>query len=398
MSVRTTFRSPVLRALLCLAVAAIFWLPVLHIFFEPKADSADVVRGLLDYQSGLWADPTHLAVVQGNMRRTNPEWDFMSRTFFALSLANLALREPANADRYLATMDHIIDDTLEQERLHGKYYFLMDYAHAHPFVNPGKRSVFEDGEIALMLAARRLVREKDAYREPMHQRIEWVEQTMRDGPVLCGESYPDECWMFCNTLALAAMRCSDALDGTEHSAFVSEWIENAKKRLTNPATGLLISSFNLRGDVQDGPEGSTIWMATHCLQVVDPAYAKEQYLIAKKLLSRNLLGFGYASEWPKTFRTNIDVDSGLVIPLLDASPSSSGFAILGAATFGDFDFLNSLRTSLDFSGFPQHGPEGLHYCVGNLVGDSVLLYALVQGPLWEKVNHLRPPGVSTPSP
>jgi hypothetical protein len=45
-------------------------------------------------------------------RQTNPEWDFMSRTFLVLSLANLALESPAASARYLTSIDRIIDDTL----------------------------------------------------------------------------------------------------------------------------------------------------------------------------------------------------------------------------------------------------------------------------------------------
>jgi len=209
---------------------------------------------------------------------------------------------------------------------------------------------------------------------------------MRDGPVMCAESYPDECWLFCNAVALAAMKCGDVLDGTDHAAFFRDWISNAKQKLIEKESGILISSFDLNGVVQDGAEGSSIWMIAHCLQIVDPVFAREQYDLARKQLGRRVLGFGYAREWPESNMPFMDVDSGPVIPILGASPSSSGLAILAAAAFGDADYLESLLTSLNFGGFPVRSGEGLRYCGSNQVGDSVLLYALAQGPLWAEVG------------
>jgi hypothetical protein len=58
-------------------------------------------------------------------RQTNPEWDFMSRTFLVLSLANLALESPAASARYLTSIDRIIDDTLRREREGGLFYFVV---------------------------------------------------------------------------------------------------------------------------------------------------------------------------------------------------------------------------------------------------------------------------------
>ena len=387
---KSTSRPRVFRTLACLAIAGAVWLAALHRLFRPGTDVTAERTELCRFQAAVWNDPERLAREQAVMRRTNQEWDFMSRTYFALALANLALREPARRAEHLATMDRIIADTLEQERRHGTLFFLMDYARRGRFVHRNKRSVFEDGEIALMLAARRLVEEREDYREPLRERVRWIEEAMRDGPVLCAESYPDECWMFCNTVALAALRCSDVLEGTDHQPFFREWVANAKQKLVEKNSGLLVSCFDLNGGVADGPEGSTIWMTAHCLQLVDPAFARDQYDRARAQLGRTLIGFGYAREWPERSDAFRDVDSGPVIPLLEASPSASGLALLGAAAFDDEPYLRALRTSLNFAGFPQRNRDGLRYCGSNQVGDSVLLYALAQGPLWAEVERRNP--------
>ena len=232
------------------------------------------------------------------MRTTNAEWDFMGRSFLVWALANRSLRHPQDKPAYLEVMDRIIDETLRTERELGMFHFLMPYARQRPFVMQPPRSIFLDGEIALMLAMRRLVEEKDSYRKPLRQRVQEMVRRMEASPVLCAESYPDECWMFCNTVALAAIRTSDRLDGTDHRAFFQKWLEMAKQKLVDPRTGLLVSSFTLDGQPQKGPNGSSLWLSAHCLQLIDEDFAADQYRRAKKELGRELLGFAYAREWP----------------------------------------------------------------------------------------------------
>ncbi len=153
-----------------------------------------------------------------------------------------------------------------------------------------------------------------------------------------------------------------------------------------PRTGLLISSFRLDGARKDGPEGSSIWMVAHCLQLIDAAFARDQYARARRELGRELLGFGYAREWPDASRGPADVDSGPIVPLLRASPGSSGLALLGAAAFGDRDYFSALSASLDLAAFPTAEHGALRYAAGNLLGDAVVLYAQVLGPLWREVQ------------
>jgi hypothetical protein len=114
--------------------------------------------------------------------------------------------------------------------------------------------------------------------------------------------------------------------------------------------------------------------------------ARDQYWRAKRELGRGLLGFGYAREWPASGVGPRDIDSGPVVPLLEASPGSSGLALLGAAAFEDWDYLSQLIASLDFAAFPVRRQGRLHYAASNRVGDAVVLYALVQGPLWKLVK------------
>jgi hypothetical protein len=379
-----------------LAVAAGVWLPTMHLVFRPavadyraEAGVAPLARELAARQLALWENE---ALRQGDiakMRATNGEWDFMGRTYVVLALGEMCLREPGQKERYLAVMDRIIDDTLLLEEQRGMYYFLLDYARNGPFQAKPARSLFVDGEIALMLGVRQEVAAAEKYAVPLAKRIDTVVDSMTRGPVLCGESYPDECWMFCNAVAAAAVKVSDHVDGRDHGAFLAQWVTMIKAELRDKKSGMLVSSFDYHGMPLDGPEGSSIWMVAHCLRLVDPGLGREQYELARKQMGRAVLGFGYAREWPATWEGPTDVDSGPIVPVVGASAGSSGLAILGAASFGDEGYLRELLTTLDFAAFPMRENGGLRYGASNQVGDAVVLYALVQGPMWARVQEGR---------
>ena len=382
-----------LGSLIALGAAAAIWFPAMHLFFRPNMDDYFAVksgispkaRAIAAYQLDLWKDPGKRTREVARMRTSNAEWDFMGRTFLVLSLANMALHEPDRQEEYLKVMDRIIEETIRFENDKGIYFFLMDYAREGKFSSDQPASIFIDGETALMLGARRMVRERTDYKPMMKQRIDRLVKMMTKGPVLCAESYPNECWMFCNTVALATLRISDVLDGSDHSAFLKKWVAMAKTKLIDVKSGLLFSSFGLDGTPLDGPEGSSIWMVSHCLQIVDPSFANDQYARARKELATTVFGFGYAKEWPACWRGSPDIDSGPIVPVLDASAGSSGLALIGASAFKDSVYLKALITSLNFAAFPNKQNNTLRYCASNQVGDAVILYSLVNGPLWDKV-------------
>ena len=386
------------RSALSLLLAAGVWLPSAHLVMRPAQGAvrapddrvAPLAEDLLRHQLALWRNRT---AHRGEAERTRAgceEWDFMGRTFLVLSLANVAMREPARAPALIPVMDAVIDDTLATERAQGMGHFLMAYGRRGGWVQQPARSLFIDGEVALMLGARSAVRDDGRYAAEHEARVRTLLARMTAAPLHSAESYPDECWTFCNTLALAAIRVWDARSGEDHGALLRAWVATARARLTDRATGMLISSYTLDGARGDGPEGSSIFLAAHMLQLVDPALARDQFARARRHLGRSLWGFGWAREWPDgARRANADVDSGPTVPLLQANAGASGMAILGAAAFGDEAWLRALLASVNLAAFPVRDASGTHLAAGNSVGDAVLLYALTQGPLWRAVGASR---------
>lgn len=351
-----------MRTFAVFAAALGVWLCTLHLFFQadPKALVAPLAKGQLEGEAARTA-----------LRQHNPEWDLMARLFASLSYANLAFADPA----YVEPLSRLAEETDALERAHGPTYFLLPYGAS------ATRSLFVDGEIALMLAAKQVHRGGDA--TALKDRVARLERQLTASPLLIAESYPDEGWVFCNTIALAALKASDVALGTDHSDLLARWVVSAKKHLVDPKTGLLVSSFHADGRHRDGPEGSTLWLAAHMLQLVDPVFAHEQYTLARAALGRTRLGFGWAAEWPREWVGSDDVDSGPTIPFVDANAGSSGLALLGAAAFHDDAFRDALLTSMSFAAFPVTSADGsLHYAAGNSLADAVTLYSLVQGPLW----------------
>jgi len=388
-----SFRRRFIFGAISLTIATVIWLPLLHFFFIPGSEEfrsqqgiSPVARQLARRHLSLWDISYDRQQELDSMRTNNPEWDFMGRTFLVLSLANMCLHDPGQQDNYLKIMDCIIEDTEQFVKQQGVHYFLMAYSRSSDFVQQPVRSIFIDGELSVMMGARRFIREKEQYRRRMRELVDITAERMAAGPVLSCESYPDECWTFCNAVALTAIRMHDVLDGRDHSDLLDRWVAVARRKLTHAETGLLCSSYTYNGNVLDGPEGSSIWMAAHCLQIVDEEFAADQYKRARKELGRGCLGFAWASEWPESWNGPMDIDSGPTIPILEVNAGSSGLAFLGAASFDDLDYYNSLATTLMFAAFPMVENGGLRFCASNQVGDAVLLYSSVVGPLWEEVN------------
>jgi hypothetical protein len=384
-------RNRTARRGLALLLASAIWLPCLHLFyhkdagdFTARAGVSREARQLQARQMQFWTDPKLRQVELARMRGSNAEWDFMGRSYLVWSLANIGLRDPASKAQCLEVMDQIIGETIRLEKERGLYFFLMPYARDKAWMQKPDRSQFIDGEIALMLGLRRALEEKAEYKALLTERVNKIVARMTNSPSLSAESYPDECWTFCNVVALDSIKTADYLDGTDHSALLKNWVANAKRMLVDPKSGLLISSYSLDGHPVAGPEGSSIWMVAHCLQLVDEDFAQDQYRRARTQLGRNALGFGYAAEWPKSWRNPANVDSGPVI--LDISPGSTGMAFLGASSFDDRSYLSSLATTIDFAAFPVLQDNRLKYSASNQVGDAVLLYSSVLGPMWTKIK------------
>ncbi|PTY03532.1 hypothetical protein DB346_06560 [Verrucomicrobia bacterium LW23] len=402
------FTSFLVACVVWLSVAINLLSPRMSDYFSERGQLAPVPRAMARAQMARWLDLRERNLQISRLRARNAEWDLMARMYLTLALANVALRDTTMQTECLEVIDTIIRETLEQERQSGQEIFFISSQRVRhsEFLNPGKRSIFVDGEVAMMLAARRLVAEHEPWRDEMRLRVRSMAQQMREAPLFCAETYANVCRTRSNAVALAVLRISDSLDGTDHGPFIRAWVGRARVRLIDPRNQLLVSRFDYtdRPNVLVGAEGSSLWATTHFLWLADSTLAQDQYKSAYRQLSGNLLGFGYAREWPDATSwppKPQSTESGALVPLLGASPGSSGQALLAAATFGDTRWPRQLLTSLEFVGFPERRDGKQRYLAGNATGDAIILHALVQGPLWLKVRTTMAPAPrsrATPAP
>lgn len=355
--------------------ATAIWLPNVHRFYR-------VDRETLATQLAR-REPAGVA----SMRNVNPEWDFMLRTYRVLGLSNRALSHADERASILASIDRIVDDTIATREREGDAFFLLSYGHA-PLLDSEAKSIFIDGEILLMIAARDTVSPRPSLRAHADLLAARIDAQMKRSPTASGESYPNEAWTFCNTTALAALTLHDRTTGSDHRDVARAWVSWAKNHLLDANTGVLAARYRYDdGTILDGVEGSSIFMSAQNLLVVDPAFARDQYDRAKRALGVSFLGFGWAKEWPDGVPPRPDVDSGAIVPILHASPGASGFALLGASAFGDTTYRDELLASLELAAFPDH--ERGRYRASNDVGDAVLLYALEVRPASPDANDPR---------
>lgn len=360
--------------IVCL-LSPLLYLPNPKKYEQPRL-APDVLAQLEQFY-WVWDSPERRRDIVDYMRRQNPEWDLISRCFYGYSLANAALHDPAEKDRALKHLDSLIEDTLQVPW----EAFLLPYGHAKPFVHQPASSLMVDGEVSLMIGMRRLVGELPPG-EVRRQHAELVRrcvESIEAAPHLTGESYPDECWLWCNPLALLSIQVSDVLEGTDHRDLFRRWEQSARQHMIDPKTGLFYSAVTLDGRVLHAPEGSTIWIGASCLRTVTPALAREQYDRMKQLLAGRLICFAYGREWPRGTRGDWDIDSGFTP--FGMGPASTGFALVASKEMEDRDFFRRILGFLELVGVPRTKDGRQRYLSSNFVGDATFLLAKTTGPV-----------------
>ncbi len=333
---------------------------------------------LLSEQEAAWTDARDPTVA--SLHAANPEFDLMWRLFTVLAACDRALAHPDESDRWLALADGLIRDTVAVREREGQRHFLLGYADGRPWVRPEAGSLFVDGEVALMIAARRAV--ADA---PWLAALgaDWTARVERDF-ALAGdglpESYPDEAWAFCITNGLLALRLHDRVEGTDHGADIARWTARLAT-LLDPTTGLLGSDWRADGSPLDGTEGSSLWWVSTGLLLLDPDLADRQYEGARRELLGGLPGLAWGLEWPGD-QHGADIDSGPLVPFFEASPASSGFALVAASAHGDAPTRRRLVRALRAADLLLWLDPGLATMDEAPMGDAIVMVGLGFGPLW----------------
>ncbi len=358
-------------------LVAVTTLPLVGLFATgPSADERG--QALLTSNEAAWQDQDHTVAA---LHSANPEFDMLWRMFTVLAACDRALATPDEADRWLALADDMIRDTDAVATQRGQRHFLLGYADHQAWRQPEAGSLFVDGEIAVMVAARRAVRD-EPWLAQLGQR--WTQRVEQDF-ALAGndlpESYPNEAWAFCITTALVALHINDVVEGTDHSALISRYTDRMRSDLVDASTGLIGSDWAVSGDALDGTEGSSVWWVSTGLLLLDPDLATAQYDGAHDALIGGLPGIAWSREWPGQAHGS-DIDSGPIVPFFDASPAASGFALVASSAHGDDATRARLVRAIRAADVLLRVDPRLSQMAEAPMGDAIIAFGLGFGPLW----------------
>jgi hypothetical protein len=277
-------------------------------------------------------------------------------------------------------------DALATER--GQRHFLLGYADHQAWRQPEAGSLFVDGEVAMMVAARRAVRDEPWLADLASTWTHRVEQDFALAGEGLPESYPNEAWAFCITTALMSLHINDVVEGTDHSALIATYTERMHTDLVDTNTGLIGSDWTVSGDPLDGTEGSSVWWVSTGLLLLDSDLAEVQYAGAHDALIGGLPGMAWSREWPGDAHRS-DIDSGPIVPVFDASPAASGFALVAASAHGDDATRARLVRAIRASDVLLTLDPRLSQMAEAPMGDAILQFGLGFGPLWAKIQSER---------
>lgn len=339
------------------------------------------VRTLVD-GSRAWASRDLRAADFGTGKALfDEEWLFATWMMAAVGLAQHARLCPAEAAADLAAMEAAIARMLSREaRRFDRRKYGSDIA-ARLAGNEGSVALLGYGGLALALHRSlvpdsRFIATEQAWAEALDRRF-------ARGRLV--ETYPGETYPVDNCAGIAALAVHDRTTGEDHSASLRRALA-AIERARDPTTGLLHQSTSADGAPHDAPRGSGTFLAAWFLVEADPSLARALYEKGRDALGGALFGFLAMREYVPGHAGTGDMDSGPLV--LGYSISATGFALGGAAAFGDeatrARIVAAVRGMSSFAvrlvpglaAPPDAGASGASGGTGSALGDTILLAML----------------------
>ena len=308
------------------------------------------------------------------------EWPFMAFAYFGYACANLARLDHSMRSDALEEMRWLVD-ALQTPRMSG---FVAPHF-GEPFGNgPLIPSVFVHGHF-LSLAVRYREVSGDARYDPLIHRVagalNQAFQTSRQGIL---KSYRDMWWISDNLPALSALARYDSIYRRDTRAAREKFLQHVKAHYLDAATGLLstyVDAENIR-QIQ-GARGISTMYGLHFLCDIDPAFATNQYQLARQHFIREIFGVAAVREFAVGSGDTGDIDSGPLV--FGFGPSASGFAIAASAVMRDAATTESLLKAAVATGLPELRSGELAYTIMPPVGQAVILFGKTES--WVRSGH-----------
>ncbi len=189
-------------------------------------------------------------------------------------------------------------------------------------------------------------------------------------------TYPDEVYPVDNCAVVGSIGLHARATGADHTALISGWVANCRKRYLDPATGLLIQAIasHSRKPV-DVERGSGTALGSFFINFADAQLSSDLTTAMHNHLFGTVIGFGGMREYmPNADYPIGDIDSGPI--LFGYGLSATGFALSGARTHGDYATFRRLFATAWGAGAPLKKGDKLNFITGASLGDGILFAML----------------------
>ncbi len=311
-----------------------------------------------------------------NTNIAEAEWPFLACVYFGHACLNLAVAEPSLRPELLPETRWVLH-ALQQPRLSGfvKAHFSEPFPKSNTTTLPPitKSAVFVHGHFLYLAMRYQNISDDQRFAPVIHQVATALARDLSATPHGLLKSYSDMWWLTDNFAAYAGLTLYDRTYGTHLSAVKDKFITTIRTHYLDPKTGLFATYVDAEQQkILQGPRGISLMYGLHYLKEFAPAFATEQYALARKNFYRSFLGMGAMAEAPPGETAREDIDSGPVV--FGLGPSASGFGIGAAAMMQDHRTVSELLHSLSIIGLPTMDSDGLRYQSMPMVGQAVILF------------------------
>jgi hypothetical protein len=232
------------------------------------------------------------------------------------------------------------------------------------------------GHLNLMLGCYFLLGGDDV---PMHDLFDQVSAALARRLEQSGsynaESFPGWTYTADNVVVILSLRLHDLSSAPAYEPLIRAWLSLTRKRLLDPASGMLRYHVSRAGDAAGTARGVLQAWNSMWLPLIDEEFARDQYQrMRRRLLAQSALGnFAAIREYPVGQSGPTDLVSGPLI--FGLTPTASGFAMGGAAFWNDQAMLTGLLRTAEVAGFSGSFGGGRQYFLAPLLGDAIILAA-----------------------
>lgn len=302
------------------------------------------------------------------------EWALYSCSMLTKALSNIAVLYPETTEESIIIIDSLIQNVKSPMlRLYDRMRWGEDPLDS---ISGDKSHISYFSHLAWMIGNYRKIGGGDKYNALHDSLCLSMNRRILKSESLNLPTYPDED-IYIPDMLVAIVALSDyaKLNNGKYQSTVNKWIQRAKSEWIDDRTGLLRSFLAIDGDtsVRQPIKGSYSTLNTYYLTLIDPIFAKEQYVSLKTVFLKDswLTGFKEYQEGGEIL--GIDIDAGPIIWGL--SPSGTAFGIGCATFFNDKELRKKLLKTAEIAGHTVSGNGKRHYILANIamVGEAITL-------------------------